>query len=192
MPDPLGLVTITDPMSPASEAYRTLRMNLQFATLDRAIRTLLITSPGAGEGKSTCLANLAVTMAQVEQRVIVVDCDLRRPQLHGLFGISNESGLTNMMVDDKALEAPPIQATSVPGLAILPSGALPPRPADLLGSKRMRTVLERLLQEADVLLLDGPPAAGRPRRCGAFGPGRWRTIGGERRPNQARPRATRH
>jgi non-specific protein-tyrosine kinase len=162
MTETLGLITLTDPMSPASEAYRTLRLNLQFATLDRALRTLLVTSAGTGEGKSTCLANLAVTMAQVEQRVIAVDCDLRRPQLHELFGVSNEAGLTNMMVDDKALDTPPLCATSVSGLSVLPSGALPPRPADLLGSKRMRTVLERLLQEADVLLLDGPPVLAAP------------------------------
>jgi len=155
--DDLGLITITDPLSPTSEAYRTLRMNLQFAALDTELQTLLITSAGPDEGKSTTLANLAVTMAQAERSVIVVDCDLRRPGLHGLFGLSNETGLTTMMLDDQSLENPPLQPTGVDGLRLLASGPLPPRPPDLLGSKRMDTVIERLLTEADLLLLDAPP-----------------------------------
>jgi len=157
MPDSLGLVTIRDPESPASEAYRTLRMNLQFASLDTKVRSLLVASPAAGEGKSTTLANLAVTMAQVEQEIIVVDCDLRKPRLHELFGISNEVGLTSMMLDDSALSEPPLLATPIDGLRVLPSGALPPRPADLLGSMRMEHILETLLGMCDVVLLDAPP-----------------------------------
>jgi non-specific protein-tyrosine kinase len=157
MPDEFGLITIEDSLSPASEAYRTLRMNLQFAALDKRLRTLLVTSPASGEGKSTTLANLAVTMAQVDQRVIVVDCDLRRPSLHRFFGLTNESGLTTMMVDDAALANPPLLATATKNLFLLASGPLPPRPADLLGSKRMETVLERLLADADIVLLDAPP-----------------------------------
>lgn len=96
-------------------------------------------------------------MAQMEQRVIMVDCDLRRPCLHELFGLSNESGLTTMMVEEQALDNPPFQATSIKGLQLLASGGLPPRPADLLGAKRMERVIERLLQEADILLFDAPP-----------------------------------
>ena len=157
MADHLGLVTIEDPVSPISEAYRNLRTNLQFASLDVELRTLLITSPGPGEGKSTTLANLAVTMAQVEQKVLLVDCDLRRPRLHDFFGLSNTNGLTTMMVDDQAMKAPPLQDTSVQGLRLLASGSLPPRPSDLLGSKRMERIIERLLEEADVLLFDAPP-----------------------------------
>jgi capsular exopolysaccharide synthesis family protein len=157
MTDTLGLVTLSEPQSPATEAYRTLRMNLQFAALDRPLRSLLITSPGPGEGKSTTLANLAVTMAQVEQRVIMVDCDLRRPSLHRLLGLQNEVGLTTMMVDDQALENPPLQQTAVNDLRFLASGPPPPRPSDLLGSQRMVKVIERLLAEADILLFDAPP-----------------------------------
>lgn len=157
MTDQIGLITITDPGSPISEAYRILRMNLQFAALDRALQTILITSPGPGEGKSTTLANLAVTMAQVEQRVVVVDCDLRRPHLHQLFGLRNDVGLTTMMLDDSALQNPPLQDTPVEGLRLLASGTLPPRPADLLGSQRMDRVIETLLHDADILLFDAPP-----------------------------------
>lgn len=85
MPNPINLVTLQEPSSQISEAYRTLRMNLQYATLDRSLRSLLVTSAGAEEGKSTTLSNLAVTIAQVEQRVIMVDCDLRRPRLHEIL-----------------------------------------------------------------------------------------------------------
>lgn len=157
MADDLGLVTITDPLSPTSEAYRTLRINLQFATLGVQLRTLLVTSAGAGEGKSTTLANLAVTVAQTEQSVVVVDCDLRRPGLHKLFGLSNELGLTTMMADDQALDEPPLQPTEVDGLRLLASGPLPARPPDLLGSRRMDRVIEKLLGEADLVILDAPP-----------------------------------
>jgi capsular exopolysaccharide synthesis family protein len=152
-----SLVTLTDPRSPASEAYRTLRTNLRFLGLDQPLRTLLVTSPGAEEGKSTTLANLAVAIAQGEQKVILVDCDLRRPRLHTLFGLRQEPGLTNMMLEAKAMAEPPLQDTKVPGLALLSSGLLPPSPADLLGSGRMDQVLEVLAAQADILLLDAPP-----------------------------------
>ncbi len=157
MADDLGLVTISDPLSPISEAYRTLRINLQFAAVGVQLRTLLVTSAGVGEGKSTTLANLAVTVAQTEQRVVVVDCDLRRPGLHKLFGLSNELGLTTMMADDQALDEPPLQPTEVDGLQLLASGPLPARPPDLLGSRRMDRVIQKLLGEADLVILDAPP-----------------------------------
>lgn len=157
MAESIGLVTIDDTLSPASEAYRTLRMNLQFASLDQALKTVLVTSPGPGEGKSTTLANLAVTIAQLDQRVIMVDCDLRKPRLHQLFQMDNSVGLTNMMVDDQYLQNPPLQETPVPGLLVLTSGALPPRPSDLLGSQRMSKVIERLSEVADMVLFDAPP-----------------------------------
>ncbi|MGC9358829.1 MAG: CpsD/CapB family tyrosine-protein kinase [Anaerolineae bacterium] len=157
MTDTPDLVTLTDPQSPAAEAYRTLRMNLQFAALDSDLRTLLVTSPGPGEGKTTTLANLAVTMAQIDQRIIVADCDLRKPYLHRLFDVSNELGLTTMLLEDDALANPPLQETAVTGLSVLPSGPLPPRPADLLGSKRMLKVIDELCKEADVVLFDAPP-----------------------------------
>ena len=87
----------------------------------------------------------------------MIDCDLHHPLLHQLFGLSNEPGLTTMMLDDEALAQPPLQATAIKGLSLLASGALPPRPADLLGSKRMEIVLNKLLESADLLLLDAPP-----------------------------------
>jgi non-specific protein-tyrosine kinase len=150
------LIALRDPRSPAAEAYRTLRTNIQFSSLDRPLHTLLATSTAPDEGKSTTLANLAVTIAQAEQRVILVDCDLRRPSLHTLFGLSNDVGLTTMILahDDAP---PPLQETGVPGLSLLASGPLPPRPADILGSRRMEAVIQRLRGMADMVLFDTPP-----------------------------------
>src|SRR5215210_1290189 len=150
------LIALRDPRSPAAEAYRALRTNIQFSSLDKPLHTLLATSTAPDEGKSTTLANLAVTMAEAEQRVILVDCDLRRPTLHTLFDLPNETGLTSMILSPE--DAPiPLQETGVPGLRLLPSGPLPPRPADILGSRRMEAVIARLRAEADIVLFDTPP-----------------------------------
>jgi capsular exopolysaccharide synthesis family protein len=153
---PSKLIAVRDPRSPAAEAYRTLRTNIQFSSLDKPLRTLLVTYASPDEGKSITLANLAVTMAQAEQRVILVDCDLHRPGLHTLFNLLHTEGLTNVILDQD--EAPlPLQPTPVPGLRLLASGPLPPRPADLLGSRRMESVIQRLQNEADIVLFDTPP-----------------------------------
>ncbi len=151
------LVTLSNPRSPVSEAYRTLRTNLEFFSLDEPIRTLVVTSPGAEEGKSTVLANLAVALAQGGKRVILVDCDLRRPTQHTLFGLDNATGLTTMMLDEAAQADPPLRETPVDGLRVLTAGPPPPNPAELLGSRRMKETLAALLKKADVLLFDAPP-----------------------------------
>lgn len=151
-----ALIALRDPRSPAAEAYRTLRTNLQFSSLDKPLHTLLATSTAPDEGKSTTIANLAVTIAQAEQRVILVDCDLRRPTLHTLFGLPNDSGLTSMILAQEQADIP-MHDTGVPGLSLLPSGPLPPRPADILGSRRMEAVIARLRAEADIVLFDTPP-----------------------------------
>jgi capsular exopolysaccharide synthesis family protein len=152
------LITLTDPRSPASEAYRTLRTNLSFYSLDEPIRTLVVTSPTPNDGKSVTIANLAVTMAQSGRRTILVDCDLRRPSLHGLFGVDNGAGLTTMILDETAASS--LQPTGVDNLWLLTSGPLPPNPADLLGSRQVDRVLESLLENADIVLLDAPPVVG--------------------------------
>ncbi len=151
-----SLIALRDPRSPAAEAYRTLRTNIQFSSLDKPLQTLLATSTAPDEGKSTTIANLAVTMAQAEQRVILVDCDLRRPTLHTLFELPNETGLTSMILAQEDAEIP-LQDTGVAGLSLLASGPLPPRPADVLGSRRMEAVIARLRTEADIVLFDTPP-----------------------------------
>ena len=151
-----NLITLRDPNSAVAEAYRTLRTNLLFSSLDRPLHTLLVTSTAPDEGKSSILANLGVTMAQAEQRVLLVDCDLRRPSLQQLFALPNEEGLTTALLAQA--DAPlPLQASGVAGLRVLTSGPLPPRPADLLGSRRMGLLVERLRAEADLVLFDTSP-----------------------------------
>lgn len=152
-----SLVTLTNPRSPVSEAYRTLRTNLEFSSLDKPIKTIVVTSPGLGEGKSTTLANLAVTLAQAEREVILVDCDLRRPSQHEIFGLSNGVGLTTMVVDDGAMKDPPLLDTGVAGLRLLPSGPLPPNPSELVGSRRMAEIIGVLGERSDIALFDAPP-----------------------------------
>ena len=151
------LITLTDPRSPAAEAYRTLRTNLTFAALDKPIETLVVTSAAPGEKKSTVLANLAVTMAQGERRTILVDADLRRPGLHEIFGVANDRGLITMIVEEAALEEPPLIDVGVDNLWLVPSGPLPPNPTDILGSRKMEQVIATLKARADVVLFDAPP-----------------------------------
>lgn len=154
---PERLVTVALPRSPVSEAYRTLRTNLEFSSLDKPIKTMVVTSPGPEEGKSTTLANLAVALAQAEKEVILVDCDLRRPSQHEIFGLQNGVGLTTMVVDEEAMAEPPLQETIVPGLWLLPSGPLPPNPSELLGSRRMEEIIAVLAKRADRVMFDAPP-----------------------------------
>lgn len=150
------LITLANPKSPVSEAYRTLRTNIQFSSLDKPLRTLLVTSSSPNEGKSTTLGNLAVTFAQAGYRVILVDCDLRRPSLHEVFRIENSAGLTSLIIDDNPASGL-ARETSVPNLRVIPAGPLPPNPSELLGSQRMDKVIEVLKSEADFVLFDCPP-----------------------------------
>jgi len=151
----MNLITLTDPRSPISEAYRTLRTNLSFYSLDNPIRTLVVTSPAVGEGKSTTVANLAVTLAQSGRRTILVDCDLRRPSLHELFDLNSAPGLTNLVLDE--VDQPPLQPTAVDNLWLLASGPQPPNPADMLGTRKVDQVIETLTEMADIILFDAPP-----------------------------------
>lgn len=158
MTEKLGeLIAVSEPRSPISEAYRTLRTNLDFASLDQTLKTLVVTSAGVGEGKSTTLANLAVVSAQAGRKVVLVDGDLRRPTLHQIFGLGNEVGLTTMMMDETALALPPIQPTAIEGLSVLTSGPLPPNPAELMASRRMEEVIKALAELADQIFFDTPP-----------------------------------
>ncbi len=150
-----NLITLRNPRSLASEAFRTLRTNLIFSGLDHPLRTLVITSPAPEEGKSITLANLAVTFAQGGRKTIIVDSDLRRPSQHTIWGVDQQSGLTSFMLDGgKKL---PLVDIGVENLQLLPSGPLPPNPADIVGSPRMDAVIQLLTKEADVVLFDAPP-----------------------------------
>jgi capsular exopolysaccharide synthesis family protein len=151
------LVAVRSPRSPAAEAYRTLRTNLQFSSLDRDVRTVLVTSGGLGDGKTTVVANLGVALAESGKRVVLVDCDLRRPGLHSLFGLNLSPGLSNALAQETP--EPPLSPTAVPGLSVLTAGDPPPNPAEFVASARMVRLLDRLRESADLVVVDSPPAA---------------------------------
>jgi capsular exopolysaccharide synthesis family protein len=144
------------PRSPVAEAFRSLRTNLQFTELDEPLQTLLISSQGVAEGKTTVAVNLAVVMAQMGRRVILVDADLRRPRVHGELGLTNRTGLSNVLRE----RIPPekvMQRYRSDYLQVITSGGLPPNPAEVLSSARMIEVLNELTSRADIVILDGPP-----------------------------------
>lgn len=152
-----NLITLTNPQSPISEAYRTLRTNLMFYSTEKPLHTILITAVSAPEDKSDVVANLAVTFAQSGHKTIIVDADLRRPSQHTIWGVSNERGFTTMMTDPALLANPPLIATKVENLSLLPSGALPPVPADILSNQRMSEIIGILKARADYVIFDAPP-----------------------------------
>ena len=152
------LIVVAQSQSPVSEAYRVLRTNLQFAAVGHTLDTLMVTSPGPGEGKSMTTANLAAALAQAGRRVILVDGDLHRPRQHRVFGLRNNTGLTTALIANVAGSLDDIlQDTGVTGLRVLTSGPLPPNAAELLGSTRMRELLVDLHTRADVVVIDSPP-----------------------------------
>ena len=151
------LAPLLYPRSSAAEAYRTLRTNIEFASVDAPIRTLLVTSAMPGEGKTITAANLAIVFAQAGRRVLLVDADLRKPGAHLAFNLPNESGLTTMLRSDDVGLASLVQSTEVANLLVLTSGPLPPNPAELMGSQRMRAVVDQLKADTDLVIVDSPP-----------------------------------
>jgi capsular exopolysaccharide synthesis family protein len=151
------LVTLLDPLSPISEAFRGLRTSVRFASVDRPLRTLMISSPGPSEGKSITLANLGIVFAQSGIKVLIVDTDLRRPVQHTIFGLANGRGLCDLFLDAEADLSEYVQTTATENLYVLPAGQPPPNPSELLASERLGEVMAKTLQEMDLVLLDSPP-----------------------------------
>ncbi|GIN69629.1 protein-tyrosine kinase [Bacillus sp. J14TS2] len=150
------LVAKANPKSPISEQYRTIRTNIEFSAVDEEISTLMVTSSGPAEGKSTTTANLAVVFAQQGKRVLIVDADMRKPTVHYTFGITNTIGLTNVLTRQVVLEEA-ARSTDVENLHVLPSGPIPPNPAELLGSKGMQLFFEGAKEQYDLIIFDTPP-----------------------------------
>jgi len=152
-----GLVTVLYPRSRASEAFRALRTNIEFTAIAAPTRTILITSPQPLEGKTIVACNLAVVFAQAGKRTILVDADLRVPSVHQLFALSGAVGLTDLMLSDKIGIEAVAQLTEQENLRIIASGSSAPNPAELLGSERMRTIVDRLAAAADIVIFDCSP-----------------------------------
>lgn len=152
------LITRLHPRSAISESFRVLRTNLQFSSVDKPLRRIMITSPGPSEGKSVTLANLGVVFAEAGLRTLIVDTDLRRPVQHRVFGLENARGLSDLIVDGAANPADYWQETEVPNLYLLPAGPVPPNPSEILSSQRMQRLIDALGEAMDVVLFDSPPA----------------------------------
>ena len=151
-----GIIAQTDPRSPVAEAFRILRTNLKFASVDKPFRSILITSPGPQEGKSETVANMAAVIAQAGTRVIVVDCDLRYAEQHEIFGLKNENGITNVLAGGTDINKV-LRKTSMPNLQVVSAGTLAPNPSELLQSEKVKDLLGQLAQMCEVLIIDSPP-----------------------------------
>lgn len=152
-----GLVMLLFPRSGAAEAFRAMRTNVEFSDVDAGLHSVLVTSPASGDGKSTVAANLALAFAQAGRRTILVDSDLRRPSLHTMFDLTNSYGLTSLVRSEVIELAQVLRTVDEPNLRVLTSGPLPPNPAELLGSNRMRAIVEILEAQADLVIFDSPP-----------------------------------
>lgn len=150
------LITLTNPRAPISESYRALRTNIDFSSIDEELKVIMASSAGPGEGKTTTIANLAVTYAQSERKTILIDADLRKPTAHHTFSLSNRWGLSSVISQQCTLEES-IQRSHVPNLDIITSGTIPPNPAEMLGSNRMSALISQLRESYDIILIDTPP-----------------------------------
>jgi protein-tyrosine kinase len=151
-----SLITHLVPKSPVSEQFRTIRTNIDFSLADSELRTLVVTSSGPAEGKSTTTANLAVVMAQQGKKVLLVDADMRKPTVHYTFRLINTEGLSNLLTKQATIQEV-VTKTDVENLYVITSGPLPPNPAELLGSRAMHDFVKEAKELFDVIIFDTPP-----------------------------------
>ena len=147
-------MAVHDPSGVASEAYKMLRTNLFYALIDSPPKIIVLTSANVGEGKSTTTANLGVTLAQADKNVLILDCDLRRPRLHSVFGMNNTRGLVDILAGGDQLEE--VWREPIPGLKLICAGSPPPNPAELLSSRRLAEFLHPVRRRFDYVLVDTP------------------------------------
>lgn len=152
-----SLITFTNPKSLNAEQFRSLRTNIEFAQVDRQLKSLLVSSSIPAEGKSTVSSNLAYVMAQTEKRVLLVDADLRKPTVHLTFQLNNKQGLTTLLANPEIRFNEIVQYSREFNLFFLPSGPIPPNPSELLGSARMKALMDELSDNFDIIIYDAPP-----------------------------------
>ncbi|WP_090762851.1 CpsD/CapB family tyrosine-protein kinase [Bacillus sp. OK048] len=150
------LIATLDPKSPISEQYRTIRTNIQYSSIDKELKAIMVTSSGPGEGKSTTAANLAAVFSQLGKKVLLVDADLRKPTVHRTFAVNNLFGFTTVLTKQATLGSTVIE-TEEKDLYILTSGPVPPNPAELLSSKLMEQFIEEAQEQFDYVIFDTPP-----------------------------------
>ncbi|RCW77381.1 CpsD/CapB family tyrosine-protein kinase [Saliterribacillus persicus] len=150
------LITKLNPRSPITEQYKTIRTNLQFSSVDGELRTMLVTSSGPSEGKSSTTANLAIVFAEQNKKVLLIDADMRKPTLHYTFRMDNRRGLSSVLVGESGLDES-VAKSDVANLDLLSCGPVPPNPSELLGSKAMEKMISEALEYYDLILFDTPP-----------------------------------
>ena len=150
------IISINNPKSPISEAYRGIRTSIEFSNLDKEMKVISVTSAIQHEGKSTVIANLAVSFANLDKKVLLLEGDLRNPSVHRMFNISNINGLTNILLNDKNF-AECVHCTDIKNLHILTCGSIPPNPSEILSSKKMKEFIEGLREYYDYIFIDSPP-----------------------------------
>jgi capsular exopolysaccharide synthesis family protein len=151
------VVSLTEPTSQAAESYRSLRTSLQFARQELQLHSLVVTSPGVGEGKTATLANLGVVFAQAGERVVLVSCDLRRPRIGEFFGLDEDEGLSSVLLGQRTLDESVLPVPDIERLSLLPAGPIPSNPAELLNNAKAREIFTRLRDKYDLVLIDSPP-----------------------------------
>ncbi len=151
-----SLIAHFNKKSPIAEQYRTIRTNIEFASIDEDLQTVMVTSSGPGEGKSTTVANLATVFAQQGKKVLLIDADMRKPTVHYTFQLQNMYGLTNVLTGQKELSEA-VNATEVPNLFVLTCGPIAPNPAELMGSRHMKQFIEEAKGIYDLVIFDTPP-----------------------------------
>ena len=152
-----SLITYTDPKSLNAEQFRTIRTNIEFAQLDRQMKSILVSSSIPAEGKSTVASNLGYAIAQTDKKVLIVDADLRKPTVHRTFKLNNEQGLTTLLANSELKFNQIVQHSRELNLYFLPSGPIPPNPSEILGSGRMTLLMQELSQYFDIVIYDAPP-----------------------------------
>ena len=150
------IISIKNPKSPIAEAYRGIRTSIEFSNLDKNLQVITVTSSMQNEGKSTVLANLAVSFANLDKKVLIMEGDLRNPSVHRMFNISNIKGLTDILLQNKVF-ADCVHCTDVKNLHVLTCGAIPPNPSEMLSSKKIRDFIESLREYYDYIFIDAPP-----------------------------------
>lgn len=151
------IIALTEPKSPVAEIYRTLRTNIMFASYNKEVKAIAVTSPLTNDGKSTVTSNLAITMAQSGSKVLLVDGDLRNPSIHKMFSMKNNIGLTNILAGSTLYEDSVVSHPGLANLDFILSGPKPPNPSELLGLPRMKALLKTIKSRYDYILIDTPP-----------------------------------
>ena len=151
-----AIISYNDPKSVISEQYREIRTNIEYSNVDQNTKTILVTSSDKNEGKTTTVSNLAVSFANLNKKILLIDCDLRNPSIHKMFRLNNIYGLTDILAKDRAVDKC-IQETELENLYVLTAGAIPPNPAEILSSEKMKNLIEDLKNIYDYIFIDTPP-----------------------------------